>query len=83
MLERIYQNDAVNASVTAYDNGTRRQLLVMATGTGKTHVFGRLYGEMKSRLPGQMLVIAHTDELVKQNAERLRASVLASETPSH
>jgi superfamily II DNA or RNA helicase/molybdopterin converting factor small subunit len=72
MLERIYQNDAVNASVTAYDNGTRRQLLVMATGTGKTHVFGRLYGEMKSRLPGQMLVIAHTDELVKQNAHVLR-----------
>ncbi len=71
MLDRTFQDDAVKASLEAYDAGVRKQLIVMATGTGKTHVFGRLYSEMKSRLPGQMLVLAHTDELVKQNALRM------------
>ena len=72
MRERIFQTDAVQASLDAYDAGVRKQLLVMATGTGKTHVFGRLYDAMKSRLPGQMLVLAHTDELVKQNRDRMQ-----------
>jgi ATP-dependent helicase IRC3 len=68
MRDRLFQDAAVKASLDAYDSGVRKQLIVMATGTGKTHCFGRLYGEMKSRLPGKMLVLAHTDELVKQNA---------------
>jgi ATP-dependent helicase IRC3 len=72
MRQRDYQSDAVEACLAAYDAGTRRQLLVMATGTGKTHCFGQLYTKMvKSRLPGQMLVLAHTDELVRQNALRM------------
>ena len=72
MRERTFQSEAIDASLAAYDAGTRRQLLVMATGTGKTHVFGQLFAAMKSRLPGQMLVLAHTDELVRQNAKRLQ-----------
>ncbi len=73
MRERTFQDEAIASSLAAYDAGVHRQLLVMATGVGKTHVFGRLYGDMKTRLPGQMLVLAHTDDLVKQNAQRLRA----------
>jgi superfamily II DNA or RNA helicase len=46
---------------------------VMATGTGKTVVIAQLFDAMKSRLPGQMLVIAHTDELVRQNAKTMQA----------
>lgn len=69
MLERIYQNGAVDACITAYDAGVHRQLLVMATGTGKTHCFGQLISKMKDRLPGQTLILAHTDNLVKQNAQ--------------
>ena len=72
MIERTFQADAIDASLAAYDAGVRKQLLVMATGTGKTHVFGRLYEAAKSRLPGQMLVIAHTDELVRQNLLRMQ-----------
>jgi ATP-dependent helicase IRC3 len=45
---------------------------VMATGTGKTIVFAKLYEAMKSRLPGQMLVISHRDELVEQNADKAK-----------
>jgi ATP-dependent helicase IRC3 len=72
MRSRDFQSDAIEASIAAYDAGTRRQLLVMATGTGKTHCFGSLYTAAKSRLPGQMLVLAHTDELVRQNTLRMQ-----------
>jgi type I site-specific restriction endonuclease len=30
MQERLYQNEAIDAILTAYDAGTRRMLLVMA-----------------------------------------------------
>jgi superfamily II DNA or RNA helicase len=44
----------------------------MATGTGKTICFARLMETFKTRLPGQMMVLAHTEELVKQNEKKLR-----------
>jgi len=66
---RPYQQAAVDTILSAYDAGTRRMLLVMATGSGKTVTFGTL----KSRLSGQMLILSHTDELVRQNAKRLQA----------
>ena len=72
MIERTFQTDAVQACLDAYDAGVRKQLLVMATGTGKTHCFGRLYEAAKSRLSGQMMIIAHTDELVRQNLLRMQ-----------
>ena len=73
MPDRPYQDEAIRAILDSYDAGTRRMLLVMATGTGKTNVFGRLFDAMRSRLSGQMLVVAHTDDLVRQNAVRMAA----------
>lgn len=72
MQDRHYQTEAETATISEYDKGIRRMMHVMATGTGKTVVFSKLYEAMKSRLPGQMLVIAHTDELVRQNAEAMQ-----------
>jgi ATP-dependent helicase IRC3 len=72
VTERTFQTDAIQASLDAYDAGVRKQLLVMATGTGKTHVFGELYNAARSRLNGQMLVLAHTDDLVRQNTLRMQ-----------
>lgn len=69
--DRPYQSDAIAANLAEYDKGIRRMMNVMATGTGKTRVMGRMYSALKDRLPGQMLVLAHTDELVKQNAARM------------
>ena len=87
MQERAYQNEAIDAILTAYDAGTRRMLLVMATGTGKTNVFGRLFDAMRSRLSGQMLVVAHTDDLVRQNAVRMASmhpqAVIGTEMGEH
>jgi ATP-dependent helicase IRC3 len=67
MEERDYQTRAEDAVVSEYDKGVRRMLNVQATGTGKTVVFSRLIKKMLSRLPGQTLVLAHTEELVDQN----------------
>jgi ATP-dependent helicase IRC3 len=44
----------------------------MATGSGKTFCFSDLYEALKSRLPGKMLVLAHTEELVDQNIKTLQ-----------
>ena len=71
-MDRPYQTECNDAVVAAYDQKWYQQIVSMATGTGKTWVFSLLYEKMKSRLPGQMLVLAHTEELVDQNIETLR-----------
>lgn len=45
----------------------------MPTGSGKTVVFSSLYKSLKSRLSGQMLVIAHREELIDQSIDKLRS----------
>lgn len=72
MIDRPYQTEAEDAVVTEYDKNVRRMLLVMATGTGKTIVLSRLYEKLKSRLKGRMIVLAHTEELVDQNREKIQ-----------
>ena len=72
METRPYQQDAIDANIAAYDAGTRRVLNVMATGCGKTIVFAKLFEALKSRLPGQMIVLSHTEELVAQNQDKLQ-----------
>jgi superfamily II DNA or RNA helicase len=70
--ERPYQSEAIAADIAAYDAGIRRMLNVMATGTGKTITFAKVREHFKSRLPGQMMVLAHTDELVSQNLDKIQ-----------
>jgi len=72
MGTRPYQTECNDAIVTAYDQNWRQQIVSMATGTGKTWVFSLLYEKLKSRLPGSMLVLSHTEELVKQNIKTLQ-----------
>jgi len=64
---RPYQESAINAVCTAYDQNWRQQILAMATGCGKTVVFSSLYEKLKSRLPGKLLILAHTEELIDQS----------------
>jgi ATP-dependent helicase IRC3 len=73
LQDRPFQDRAIEATLSEYDKGVRKMMLVMATGTGKTIVFSRLYEAMKSRLPGKMLIIAHRNELVQQNAEKAQS----------
>ena len=69
---RPYQTKATNNIDVGLAAGINRQLLVMATGTGKTEVFAHLPETFKHRLPGQMMVLLHRDELAQQALNKLR-----------
>ncbi len=67
---RDYQNDAVAAVRDEWAGGNKSTLLVMATGTGKTTVFGEIARRSVERGNG-VLVLAHRGELIDQAAKRL------------
>jgi superfamily II DNA or RNA helicase len=67
---RPYQIDAVEA-IRAHLAAQRSTLLVMATGLGKTQVFGAVTAGWPK--PGRVLVIAHREELLDQARKRLMA----------
>lgn len=69
---RPYQEATLSAITESYDKGVRQQLVASATGTGKSVVLAHLPELMKTRLPGQMLVLVHREELVDQNITKLR-----------
>jgi ATP-dependent helicase IRC3 len=69
---RDYQDGTLNAVVTAFDAGINRQLAALATGAGKTVIFSNLPERLESRLPGQMWVIAHREELIDQAVTKIR-----------
>ena len=77
---RPYQIEAFSLTIsvsticTAYDQGWRQQILSMATGSGKTVVFSHLYEALRSRLPGKLLILAHTEELISQSIATMRTS---------
>lgn len=72
MQDRPYQDQAHNAIRTEFLKGTSRQLISMATGTGKTVVFSKLPEKLGDILPGQMLILAHREELIDQAVEKMR-----------
>jgi ATP-dependent helicase IRC3 len=61
---RPYQNDGHEAIIKEFDAGCHAQLIAMATGTGKTVMFSQMPDRFASRLPGQMMVYAHREELI-------------------
>jgi superfamily II DNA or RNA helicase len=63
-----YQRQAVAAVRAALARGVQRQLLVLATGAGKTLIFGSIIAER----PGRALVLAHRDELLRQAIDKLQ-----------
>ena len=67
---RPYQLEALAAIEQAATAGTRRVLVSLPTGTGKTVVFA----EAIRRRKGRALVIAHRDELLGQAAAKLVAA---------
>ena len=68
---RPYQQATLDAVQSNYKKGVRRQLISLATGTGKTVIFSNLTKQMKADLPGQTLILAHREELIIQAAEKV------------
>lgn len=70
---RDYQYRAFEAIDAAFAEGLRKILLVLATGLGKTVVFTYVANKVVAA-GGKVLIIAHSEELLDQAAEKLRDS---------
>ena len=64
---RPYQNAAVEAVQKEWDEGHKKTLLVLPTGTGKTVVFSKVV-EKSTKDGSRALILAHRGELLEQTA---------------
>jgi len=67
---RDYQNDALYAIA---ESTSRKQLVVMPTGTGKTVVFSKKADD-DVKMGKRVLILVHRDELVRQTFAKLEAA---------
>lgn len=75
MIElRDYQREAVAAVHAAHARGVRRPATVLATGAGKTIIIAEAARTSRHGAAGgkRVLVLAHREELVQQNAQKVR-----------
>ena len=70
---RPYQEEARRAVEDAWTNGTKRTLLVLPTGCGKTIVFAKITEDM-ARKGHRVLILAHRGELLQQAADKLKSA---------
>ena len=68
---RHYQQEAMDAILEAWENGTHKTLLVLPTGCGKTIVFAKVTEECV-RQGNRVLILAHRGELLEQAADKIR-----------
>jgi superfamily II DNA or RNA helicase len=69
---RPYQKDALEAITTKFAEGVTGQVVQAATGLGKTVLFASLPDALNFADDDWMLVLAHTDELAKQAADKIQ-----------
>lgn len=68
---RSYQEAARRAVEDAWLSGTKRTLLVLPTGCGKTIVFAKIVEDMV-RQGKRVLILAHRGELLEQAADKIK-----------
>lgn len=67
---RPYQQEAKEAVFEQWESGTRRTLLVLPTGCGKTIVFAKITEDCV-RHGDRVLILAHRGELLEQAADKI------------
>lgn len=70
---RTYQKEAKEAIFEQWNNGTKRTLLVLPTGCGKTIVFAKVTEDCV-RQGNRVLILAHRGELLGQAADKIAKS---------
>lgn len=68
---RDYQQEAREAIQEEWNKGTKRTLLVLPTGCGKTIVFSKIT-EDRVKLGERVLILAHRSELLEQASDKLQ-----------
>ncbi len=71
MQLRDYQQSALDSINDAYKKGINRQLIVLATGLGKTVIFSHLISQRIAQTKKKALIIAHREELLLQAKNKL------------
>jgi superfamily II DNA or RNA helicase len=71
---RPYQRDAIAAVIAARKEGSRRLLVCLPTGAGKTVIFSQLARLAKK----SVLVLAHREELLSQAREKIERAIEGS-----
>lgn len=69
---RDYQEDSIAALMEATDRGVIRPAVVLPTGAGKTIIFSE-FARRLHEAGRRPLIAVHGDQLVKQNASKVRA----------
>ncbi len=69
---RAYQAEAVEAADNAFNSGTKKALIVLPTGSGKTIIFGKL---AQRRFNRRVLILAHREELLDQARAKIASIV--------
>ena len=67
---RPYQREAKEAVFEQWENGSRKTLLVLPTGCGKTIVFAKITEDCVSH-GDRVLILAHRGELLEQAADKI------------
>lgn len=73
MQLRPYQEEAKDAILKEWEDGNKKTLLVLPTGTGKTVVFSKV-AEERVKVGDRVLVLAHRGELLDQASDKLLQS---------
>lgn len=68
---RPYQEEAIKSVKDNFKKGIDKQVIVMATGLGKTIVFSKLISDLIAETGKKALVIAHREELLEQAKDKL------------
>ncbi len=71
---RPYQHEAIEAVDEARRRGLRRALICLPTGAGKTVIFS----ELARRATGDVIVLAHREELLEQARDKLERALQGS-----
>ena len=78
---RPYQEQSREAVEREWEEGRKRTLLVLPTGTGKTVVFSKIV-EDQVKLGDRCLILAHRGELLEQASDKLlKATGLKTDKP--
>ncbi len=71
MQLRTYQEEAISAVRSDFAKGVNKQVLVLATGLGKTVIFSKLIADIVAETGKKALVLAHREELLTQAMDKL------------
>ena len=68
---RNYQQEAIDSIRKYQAKGVNKQVIVLATGLGKTIIFNHLISQLIKETGKKALIIAHREELLEQALEKL------------